>query len=346
MVKKSSPFGAARTLLVGTAIVSLGPLLLSVGAASAGVRHAPEGRSSVPSSCSGVSVSPTDNLVSKIATAASGTTFCIHSGTFSLGTAALQPKDKDKLIGDPVTRAADGSITAPTKIIGTGPAIIDVGESTGVLIQNLDISGAKGTFACRPLCGRGISHGATLTVSYSRIHGNALSGIGGIDTGSLVDHVELDHNGSSTFIGCCAAGIKGTSDYTIQYSFVHDNTGNGVWQDGCGSKFKVTNNTITTSSLSGVRFEHNQNCSGSATITSNTIKNNNLSASNGSGGVAINSAPGAIVSLNIFGGNKIAGASAGGTCGPLTGTSIHDNTMNGDVLKGCSQAGVSCLNNH
>jgi hypothetical protein len=336
---------AARTLSVGTAVCLFSPLLFGVGKASTDTRSA-GGRSTVPSSCSGVSVSTSVNLASRIANSPPGTTFCIHSGTFSLGAAALQPKTKDKLIGDPVTRGANGSISAPTKVVGTGPAIVDVGESTGVLIQNLDISGAKGTFDCRPLCGRGISHGVTLTVSYSRIHGNALSGIGGIDTASLVDHVELDHNGSSAFLGCCAAGVKGTVDYTVQNSYVHDNVGNGVWQDGCGSKFKVTNSTITTSSLSGVRFEHNQNCSGSASITGNTIKNNNLSGNNGAGGVAINSAPGAIVSFNIFGGDKIAGASVGGTRGPLTGTSIHDNTMNGDVLKGCGQSGVSCVNNH
>jgi hypothetical protein len=262
-----------------------------------------------------------------------------------LGNAALQPKDKDKLIGDPVTRGVTGTISAPTKIVGTGPAIIDVGSATGVLLQNLDVSGAKGSTGCRPKCGRGVSQGTTLTISYSRMHGNALSGVGGMDTGGLLDHVEIDHNGSSVFLGCCAAGVKSTSDYTIQNSFVHDNIGNGVWQDGCGTNFKVLNNTITNSSLSGVRFEHNQSCSGSASITGNTIKNNNLSVSGGSGGVAINSAPGAVVSSNIFGGNKSAGVTVGGTRGPLTGTSVHDNTMNGDVLKGCGQTGVSCTNN-
>jgi Right handed beta helix region len=336
----------ARLICIGSAIGLMSPLVMSVGAASASARSSLTSGTTIASSCTGISVASTDDLAAKISSAPSGSTFCIHAGTFSLGTAALTPKDNDKLIGDPVTRAANGSISAPTKIVGTGPAIVDVGLSIGVLIKNLDISGARGTYICRPLCGRGISHGVSLTVSYSRIHGNALSGIGGIDTGSVVDHTELDHNGSSTFLGCCAAGVKGTTDYTVQNSYVHDNTGNGVWQDGCGSNFKVTNSRITNSTLSGVRYEHNQDCSGSASITGNTIKNNNLSGSNGSGGVAINSAPGATVSFNIFGGNQVAGASAGGTRGALTGTSIHDNTMNGDLLKGCFQPGVSCLNNH
>jgi hypothetical protein len=326
----------AISVALGTAIWALSPLLFDVGAHASGA---------LTTTCTGVSVSPTDNLAAKISAAPSATTFCIHAGTYSLGNAALQPKDKDKLIGDPVTRGATGTISAPTKIVGTGPAIIDVGNASGVIVKYLDVSGARGTTSCRPKCGRGISQGTTLTVSYSRLHGNALSGVGGMDTGGLIDHVEIDHNGSTIFIGCCGAGVKSTSDYTIQNSFVHDNIGNGVWQDGCGTNFKVISNTITDNYLSGVRFEHNQSCAGSASITGNTIKNNNVSASNVTGGVAINSAPGAVVSSNIFGGNKGAGVTIGGTRGPLTGTSVHDNTMNGDVLKGCGQTGVSCTNN-
>ncbi|MDT7543704.1 MAG: hypothetical protein QOE33_3616, partial [Acidobacteriota bacterium] len=259
--------------------------------------------------------------------------------------------DNDKLIGDPVTRGSNGSISAPTKIVGSGPAIIDLNPGalivavTGVLIQNLDISGAQGTIVCKPKCGRGISQGDNLTVSYSRIHNNLLDGIGGLGAGALVSHVEIDHNGSTIFYHCCAAGIKSTDAYTFQNSYVHDNVGNGVWQDGCGTNFKVTNNIIIGNSISGVRYEHNTICDGVATITHNTIENNNSSLIGGSGGVAISSAPGATVAYNVFGGNKLGGIYVGGTRGPLTGTWIHDNTMNGDAVKGCDLTGVTCSNN-
>jgi hypothetical protein len=296
-----------------------------------------------------VSVSPTDDLAAAIANAPTGTTFCIHSGTYSLGTSALHPKDNDRLIGDPVTRGTDGTISAPTKIVGSGAAIINLEEgtlmATGVLIKNLDISGAQGSTACKPKCGRGISQGINLTVTYSRIHNNMMSGIGGIDTGTVVNHVEIDHNGSTIFYHCCAAGIKSTKAYNLSYSYVHDNIGNGVWEDGCGTNFKVTNSTITGNTISGVRYEHNADCPGSAWITGNTIQNNNSALVGGSGGVSINSAPNGTVVRNTLGGNKGAGIYVGGTRGPLTGTSIHDNIKNGDVIRGCALTGVTCYAN-
>jgi hypothetical protein len=296
-------------------------------------------------SCSGVTVKAGANLVSQVAAAPAGTTFCIQSGTFSIGSSAVQPKDNDKLIGVPVNVGSDGSISAATKIVGNGAAIVYVGNAKGVTLKNLDVSGGKGTSSCRPQCGRGISKGVNLSVSYTRVHNNMNAGIGGGGAGALLTHVELDHNGSSTFTGCCAGGVKSSQPYTIDSSYVHDNTGNGVWQDVCGANFVVTNNTILSNSKSGVRYEHNQKCSGSATIQSNVIKNNNTSDDGGAGGVSINSAPGAVVSYNVFGGNRNAGVRVGGTRGPTTGTSIHNSTLNRDTLKGCTLSGVSCTNN-
>jgi hypothetical protein len=336
-------------VIVGMALSTLSPLL-ALSAEASPVAPNSLG-AAVTSGCTGVQVFPTDDLAGKIDGAPTGTTFCIHTGTYSLGAVALHPKDNDRLIGDPVTSGTNGSISAPTKLIGSGAAIIDLEEpaaisATGVVIKNLDISGAQGTTACKPKCGRGISQGTNLTVSYSHIHGNMMSGIGGIDTGAVVNHVEIDHNGSTIFYHCCAAGIKSTKAYTLSYSYVHDNIGNGVWQDGCGTNFKVTNSTIIGNTISGVRYEHNADCSGSAWITGNTIQNNNSSLVGGSGGVAINSAPNGTVVRNTLGGNKGAGIYVGGTRGPLTGTSIHDNIRNGDVIKGCALTGVSCYNNH
>lgn len=291
------------------------------------------------------------NLANKIANSPAGTTFCIHKGTYSLGTRALEPKDNDKLIGDPVTRGTNGSISAPTKIVGSGLFIIDMEPAPlivsrdGVVIENLDISGAQGSTACKPKCGRGISQGTNLTVTYSRIHNNMMSGIGGIGAGAVINHVEVDHNGSTIFYHCCSAGIKSVNNYTVGYSYVHDNVANGVWQDGCGANFKVTYTTVIGNHESGIRYEHNTDCAGSATITHNTVNNNNLDLIGGSGGIAVNSAPGANVGYNTLSGNKNAGIYVGGTRGPLTGTSVHDNVLNGDRLRGCDLTGVTCTNN-
>jgi hypothetical protein len=342
-VKIDSGRRKMTALVVSALVWTLSPLLPGAAQASSpGV---------VPSACSGVSVSPGTNLVNKVASKPAGTTFCIHAGTYSIGSQAVQPKDNDRLIGDPVTRGANGTISAPTKIVGTGPTVIDMEPDTllvardGVVIQNLDVSGAQGSTACKPKCGKGIAQGSNLTVTYSRIHNNMMSGIGGLGAGGIINHVEIDHNGSTIFYHCCAAGIKSVYSYTFGYSYVHDNVGNGVWQDGCGTNFKVTNSTVIGNHESGIRYEHNTDCPGSATITHNTVKNNNLDLIGGSGGIAVNSAPGANVGYNVLGGNKSAGIYVGGTRGPLTGTSIHDNTMNGDALRGCDLTGVTCTNN-
>jgi hypothetical protein len=297
------------------------------------------------SACHGVTVSAGANLASAVANAGSGTTFCLQSGTYSVGSSAVKPKDNDKLIGVPVHVGSDGSIAATSKIVGSGDAVIDLHNANGVTIQNLDVSGAKGKESCKPQCGRGISQGGNLTVSYTRVHNNMNAGIGGLKGGGSLTQVELDHNGSSTFSGCCAGGVKSSDDYTISNSYIHDNIGNGVWQDVCGKNFVVTNNTISNNTKSGVRYEHNQNCSGSATITGNVVKSNNSSSDGGAAGVTINSAPGATVAFNVFGGNNKAGVFVGGTRGPTSGTSIHNSTMNKDALKGCDRSGVSCTNN-
>jgi hypothetical protein len=202
----------------------------------------------------------------------------------------------------------------------------------------------------QPSCGRGINgHGGNarnLTVLYTRVHNNANHGIGGVNGSQLV-HVELDRNGATAFVGCCAGGVKSVNPYTIRDSYIHDNTGNGAWQDVCGTDFVVIYNTIVRNSLSGVRYEHNQVCPGNATIQHNLIQGNNTAGkTTDAGGVAINSAPGADVAYNTFGGNLVAGVVVGGTRGPVTGTAIHDNDMNGDAIVGCDEAsGVTCTNN-
>jgi hypothetical protein len=334
-----------KNFLIGLAVPAvlsaLALPLLLMGTAQASPQHI----ATLPSACAGVTVNTGDNLVAMVSNASSGTTFCIAAGSFSIGTSAVKPKDNDKLIGASAVVGIDGSISAASKITGSGPAIIDLGKSSGVSIKNLDISGGKGSTSCQPQCGRGISQGDHTTVSYTRVHDNTIAGIGGGGPGVLLSHVELDHNGMSTFYGCCAGGVKSADAYTVDSSYIHDNIGNGVWQDICGANFVVTNNTISGNTQSGIRYEHNKVCSGSATFTNNLIQNNNTIAASGAGGISINSAPGATLAYNVFGGNLKFGVSVGGTRGPTTGTSIHNSTLNHDALKGCTLSGVSCTNN-
>ena len=166
-----------------------------------------------------------------------------------------------------------------------------------------------------------------------------------MELGGRVENSEFAYNGSSDFVGCCAGGIKVPAQTTITGSYIHHNTGNGVWQDVCGKGLEVRNNTIVWNTRSGVRYEHNQDCTGSAIIWNNVIQNNNTANHNDSAGVRVNSAPNADIGFNAFGGNKRGGVSIGGGRGPVTGTIVHDNQMNGDAIKGCLNTGVTCINN-
>lgn len=276
--------------------------------------------------------------------------FCIHAGTYRLGSRSIHAKSGLRLIGAPVEIDFLGAVDAQTKIVGSGRlgVIAFLKEARNVQIARLDISGATGDKKTDPQTkkyGRGINGNGrafNLTVRRSRIHHNANAGIGGIGSGALIAKVELDHNGSNSYLGCCAGGMKSANDYTIKKSYVHNNTGFGVWQDVCGRGLIVRRNRITRNSQGGVRYEHNDHCKGDAHIFRNIIKHNNTSkkASDG-GGVVINSAPNAEVSHNILGGNHV-GIDVRGNRGPVTGTRIHDNRMNGDEVKGCDKRGVSC----
>ena len=250
-----------------------------------------------------------------------------------------------KLVGAPVNVTAPGAIDAPTKIVGRSPngVIYFAQSASGVVIANLDICctpgpGAGGGETKKQ--GRGINGNSGkavgLVVRYSHIHGNANAGIGGIGDNAVIDHVELDHNGSEGYVGCCAAGIKSPDFYTITNSYVHHNTGNGIWVDSGGS-FVVTDNVVTDNTRNGIRYE---NSTGSAKILRNVVQRNSTSHNQPGGGIEINSASNAEVSGNVLGGNFNAGIIFRGSRSPVSGIATS-NQLNGDAIKGCG-GGVSC----
>jgi parallel beta-helix repeat protein len=301
-------------------------------------------RASEASDVCDVHVRPGDGLVA-IVDETHGGTVCIHAGTYRIGRQTLEPESYTTLLGDPVTLRPPGAISAPTRIVGSSRhGIIDMGKSRNVVLENLDVSGARGfrrkAWPKTKLHGRGIQHGENVTIRYVVSHDNAATGMSGLGRGSQLDHVELYGNGSRSYVGCCSAGVKSAQLFTIRHSYVHDNLGNGIWVDSGGS-FIVTDNVVVRNSRNGIRYENGR---GFAKILRNTVRGNSTSRARPGGGIEINSADDAEVAYNVLGDNFNAGIIFRGARRPVAGVA-HHNVINRDAVKGCRLRSVLCRRN-
>ena len=284
----------------------------------------------------GVAIASNESIQHAIDGSKSGTKFCLARGTYEISS-NIHPKDGDKLIGSGMDR---------TFLKGTGAAIvIDAEAASDVVVAEMDISGGSGTRACRPKCGSGFSGGSNNMIDSVRFHDNVNHGIGGSGPNLVVMNSVFDHNGSSDFEGCCGGGIKGGTGFTIKNSRLFSNIGNGIWCDaGCTGGMKAYNNTIFDNARDGIRYEHS---SGGAIIRGNTVRNNNMeNALGGHGGITNVAAQNARIIDNKLGGNKHAGiAVVSNRRGVSANVVVANNSLNGDLLKGCNR-GVVCKNNH
>jgi hypothetical protein len=297
-----------------------------------------------PGKCDGTAVAGGANLASVAGQRPAGTTFCIAAGSFSTGT--VRAESGDSFIGAGVSK---------TLITFTGTTGFNLDGTTGVEIAHLSAGGASGTKeSCGKECGRGVHRGVKAHFHDARFHHNAQAGIGGNLAGAVVERVEIDHNGTSSFLGCCGGGIKGGTAFTIRDSHVHHNIGNGVWCDaGCfpGGVFTVSNNRIEYNSKDGVRYENSPKDSSdnpAAHIFGNVVVHNVTGAPSGhSGGIIINSAWNAEVNDNVLGstgGGK--GIEVGGSRNQPKNINVHHNRMNGDSVVGCGGSGLTCTQNN
>lgn len=302
-------------------------------------------RGSAATSCTGKHVYEGANLASVAAGAPSGTTFCVHQGTYRVSQPVIA-QSGDRFVGVYPT------FPRPTVITSQARQVFNAGGSTGATISGLRIEGAVGDESCQPLCGRGISGGTNLTVDDVRATNNKNQGIGGAESGLLVKNSEIDHNGSSPFArqtgGETAAGVKSANSFTIQNSHIHDNYWAGVWcDDNCGT-MRVEGSTLTGNGKAGIHTEISVGGTAGQVIRNNTIKGNGHFGSwSLEAGLLINSVRDVQVYGNAFGNNRDHGIRVveDGRW-PVTGNvSIRDNTRNGDLLDGCRISGVVCTNN-
>jgi hypothetical protein len=182
-----------------------------------------------------------------------------------------------------------------------------------------------------------------------RLTNNKNQGIGGAGSGLLVKNSEIDHNGSAPFAQQTdhetAAGIKSANPMNIQNSYIHDNYWAGVWcDDNCGT-MRVQGSRLINNGKAGI---HTEISVGPQIISGNTIQGNgHFESWSLEAGLLINSVRDVEVYNNTFGNNLDHGIRVvEDSRWPVTGdVSIHDNTMNGNLLNGCSISGVSCFNN-
>jgi hypothetical protein len=314
-------------------------------------------------------VGPGEDLA-RIVNGAEDEAFCLEAGVYDLGDDALEPGRGSSIVGARGSVEPQGpgvAVRAPVRIVGGGEAIIRP-QGPGVVLRWLDISGAGGDAGCRPRCGRGIDgrEAPYLTVAYARLHHNDNNGAGGIEGGSLFDHVEVHDNGTPEFDGCCSGGLKGADQYEVRFSYIHDNHNNGVWCDaGCfepsaplNNGFWVHDNLIVDNWHNGVRYENSpkdgdEDEDPEALIEDNLVHGNDLRSDGGHrGGIVVNSAQNATVRDNRFGRavvddvlylpNGGAAIEFGGERTELLGNEAFDNALGGEALAGCGLSGVAC----
>jgi hypothetical protein len=305
--------------------------------------HVPQAKAAYP--CSGKHVYPSQNLAAVAADSKAGTTFCIHDGTYNVSKPILV-QDNDKFIGLYVDSSRPSVVTTEAHYV------FDANHgSDWAVIKGLKISGAVGGNYCEPACGKGIRGGRHLTVEDVRLTGNANNGIGGAGIGLLVKNSLIDHNGSRSFTRLDggpsqSAGIKSASgSLTVLNSRIYDNYWVGLWCDGDCNALTVKNSTITGNGKAGI---HDEVSSGPAVVSGNTIKGNGtLAAADRHAGLLIMSSKNVDTYNNTFGANVGYGVEIDEDRRRprMRHVKVHDNTMNGNSLKGCTLSGVSCQNN-
>jgi hypothetical protein len=264
----------------------------------------------------------------------------------------LRPREGQTIVGPANLRPASGAsfLDGIALKSGSGSGI------RNVTLVDLDISGFSR---------HGVGCWIGTTIIGGRIHHNGKDGVGCDLEGRgpvTVDGVELDHNGTDPAWYGNAGGIKWFHSHgvTIRNSWVHDNTGTGVWCDAQCGDFTVVDNVIENNERKGVFYEKGGASDmggifyeGFLTVTGNTIRRNNLEGvKQANAGVSIYAAKNVLVANNVFGQHRdravivrndpdrVRDDKHGWVVSNVT---IRNNVLNGDIIIGCDIA--ACSNN-
>jgi hypothetical protein len=180
----------------------------------------------------------------------------------------------------------------------------------------------------------------------------------GISNARGVHHViELTNTTTnSRALGYIGSGIKGSNEFNIEYSYVHDNQGNGIWCDNeCNDAqiphgaFFANSNLVVNNGREGIRFERvgDEANHGEAWIANNEVHGNGRLENRA--GIGARDSQDALITQNTFGpktinaisyGNNSGGAvrasDSGRTDRPnLLNIDIVSNALNGEGIQGC-----------
>jgi parallel beta-helix repeat protein len=290
-------------------------------------------------------LTPGENLARVAAHCPPSTTFTIKDGTYKLSRAVnANSGDTFKGVYSDRTRPkidANGALMA-----------FNVGDTKGVTISGLSISGTGGGEWCEPACGGAIKKdGWNLHVLNVRLHHNPNQAVSNPGPGFLLKNSEIDHNGSASFTKggtSSAAGVKITrGPATFRNNEVHHNYWHGIWCDGFAESIEISGNVVHHNGKSGIRYE---TCRGPGSkITNNRVfANGHLKKDlrEGRGGIVLVGAQGVEVADNILRGNRGDGIHAKSADRQRTSrVMIHHNSLGNDTLKGCKLSGVVCRKN-
>jgi hypothetical protein len=247
---------------------------------------------------------------------------------------------------DPTTRCtvAGPSLSQVFKPAGAGGGLAQV-YFEGIKITGGNFNGTSGS-------GAAIAGGTTS--DSSRFYGVEIrdNDAAGVQSGrGTFQRIELTNNSMDPgSIGFNAAGIKARHEAVILESYVHNTQGNGIWCDNSCldtdlGTFWVHHNLVVGSGRSGIRWEEVPSTGGEALIEGNEVHGK----TDGKPGISAHDAKDAVIRNNVFGAATIAYASypknydegiqasdSGRSDRPdLLNIDILNNTLNGEVIKGC-----------
>jgi hypothetical protein len=259
---------------------------------------------------------------------------------------------------DPTTRctvAGNASVENVFRPIGQGGTTATV-RFEGIKITGGNFTGSNGT-------GAAIAEGSMTTSSSHygiEVRDNEAAGI--LSAKGIFERVEFTNNSrDANALGVIGSAMKARNEVEVKNSYVHDTQGNGIWCDeSCVDSanypngFWVHDNLVVNNGRAGIRFENvGGSNAGEALIENNDVGGNSFGDVK-RGGISVRDAQNATIRNNRFGnphnsGNvaKIASDSGRSDRPNLYNIDIVNNTLNGEIIKGCELADtiVACSGN-